>query len=151
LIDRTVSITALGCVVTTGEAAKNIQVGIYASSPTTGYPTTLKARTASITIDATGGKSASITGGPVTLTPGLYWFAANSDSTLVACVAASSGSLTGSMLIGSTTLTNTIGNGVTIVGLTTADTFGTWTADITGNAFTELTSSRRALVAFQVT
>ena len=151
IISRTVSVTALGAVVTTGEAGKNIQLGIYNASATTARPTTLVAKTASMTIDAAGAKSASITGGPVTLNPGLYWFAANSDSTLVVCNCATSGEVTGPTLIGSTTLANLLTASASLTGFTTVDTFGTWTADITSNSFTELTSSRRAAVAFQVT
>lgn len=150
VIHRTVTISSLGATVTTGEAGKNIQLGIYAASPTTAYPTTLVAKTGSMTTDATGSKTASITGGNVTLTPGLYWWTINTDGTAVAMVTGVTATLQGPVMIGSTTIGNVVGNAVTLMALTTPDTFGTWTANISGNTFTEITNNRRAVVAFQV-
>lgn len=149
-ISRAVTIAELACNATTADAGQNIQLGIYASSSTTAYPTTLVAKTASITLTGTGVKSASITGGNVVLQPGLYWFAANSSGTAVVCARYATGLPFGSISIGSTTAGNVVSNGVTIMGLTTPDTFGTWTADITGNVFTELTGSQFAAIAMKV-
>lgn len=149
-IHRAVTISELGAVVTTGEAGRNIQLGVYASSATTALPTTLIGRTGSMTTDATGAKNAAITGGNVALPVGLVWWGINTDGTAVACTVGTSGGLTGSIAIGSTTLGNVIGNAVTLTALTTAMTFNTWTADITANSFTEITNSRRAQLAFKV-
>jgi hypothetical protein len=151
VIHRTVSVTALAANVTTGEAGRNIQLGIYNSSATTAYPTTLVGRTASMTTDATGTKSASITGGAVTLQPGLYWWAINTDGTAVVCAVSTAGVMTAPIAIGSTTIANVLGVSATLTALTTADTFNTWTSDITSNSYTEITNNRRASLAFQVT
>lgn len=150
LIHRSVTISELGAVVTTGEAGRNIQLGVYASSATTALPTTLIGRTGSMTTDATGNKTSAITGGNVALPVGLVWWGINTDGTAVACTVGTSGGLTGAIAIGSTTLGNVIGNAVTLTALTTAMTFNTWTADITANSFTEITNSRRAAIAFKV-
>jgi hypothetical protein len=144
LITRPVTISELACNVSTADSGKFIQLGIYNSSPTTLYPTTLVDKTASITLTGTGIKSAAVSGGTVTLPIGLYWFTVNSDSTLVVCIRYATGVPFGSIVIGSTTATTALANGGTVMGLTTPDTFGTWTADITGNTFTELTSSQFA-------
>jgi hypothetical protein len=148
-ISRAVTISDLACFVSTADTGKNIQIGIYASSPTTAYPTTLVGRTASITLTGTGVKSAALSGGNTVLRPGLYWFAVNSDSTAVVCVRYASAAPYGPICIGSTTAANVIGNGTQLLALTTPDTFGTWTADITSNVFTELTGSTYAAVAFK--
>jgi hypothetical protein len=149
IIDRTVTISELGVVVTTADAGQNIQIGIYRSSATTAYPTTLVGNTGSITLTGTGNKTAALSGGNVTLVPGLYWFATNNTGTAVVCVRGATGQAFGGIAIGSTTLGNVIGNALGVAFLTTPGTFGTWTADITANTFTEQTASNRALVAFK--
>lgn len=149
LIDRTVTISDLGVVVTTADAGQNIQLGIYRSSATTAYPTTLVGNTGSITLTGTGNKTAALAGGNVTLTPGLYWFSTNNTGTAVVCVRAATAQTYGGIVVGSTTLGNILGNGVGLAFLTTPETFGTWTANITNNTFTEQTGSTRALVAFK--
>ena len=149
IIDRPVTVSELACNVTTADTGQNIQLGIYASSATTAYPTTLVGNTGSITLTGTGIKSAALAAGNTALSPGLYWFAANTSSTAVVCVRYATGIPFGSICIGSTTAGNVIGNGVTIMGLTTPMTFNTWTADITSNVYTELTGSQFAAVAFK--
>lgn len=141
LITRPVTISELAVNVSTADTGKFIQLGIYASSPTTCYPTTNLAKTASISLTGTGIKSAAPTGGDVSLGTGVHWFTQNSDSTLVACNRYATALPFGSIVVGSTTATTVLSNGSAVMGLTTPDTFGTWTADITGNTFTEFTGS----------
>lgn len=150
IIDRAVTISELACNVTTADAGQNIQLGIYNSSATTGYPTTLVGNTGSISLTGTGVKSAALAGGNTALIPGLYWFGANTSSTAVCCARYATGLPFGSFVIGSTTAGNVVSNGTTVMGLTTPETFNTWTADITANSFTELTGSQFAAVAFKV-
>jgi hypothetical protein len=54
------------------------------------------------------------------------------------------------IIVGSATVASVISNGSQILGLTTPETFNTWTADITANTFTELTGSQYAAVALRV-
>jgi hypothetical protein len=150
IIERAVTVSELACNVTTADTGQNIQLGIYRSSPTTAYPTTLVGNTASITLTGTGVKSAALAGGNTTLTPGLYWFGANTSSTAVVCVRYATASPYVPIIVGSATVASVISNGSQILGLTTPETFNTWTADITANTFTELTGSQYAAVALRV-
>lgn len=150
IIDRPVTISELACTVTTADTGQNIQIGIYASSSTTAYPTTLVGNTGSITLTGTGTKSAALAAGNTALTPGLYWFGVNTSSTLVACVRYATAGPFVPIVVGSATVGDAISNGSQIMGLTTPMTFNTWTADITNNSFTVLAGSQFAAVAFRV-
>ena len=71
------SISELGARVTTGVAASNIALAIYAHDPATGFPTgSALCSTGSISSAAAGAVSSTISGGgSITLEPGVYWMA----------------------------------------------------------------------------
>jgi len=78
LINQTVSFDVLGIHVVTAEAGKNARVGIY-NSDATPQPTTLIVETDPLSLAAMTGVSDPVT--ETELTPGLYWWAINADST----------------------------------------------------------------------
>lgn len=154
-VPRTVTINTLGARITTGAASGNIQLGIYASSATTGLPTTLVAHTASISTTSTGLVSSAVVegSGSVTLPAGLYWMAINADATAggtVVMQALNVSSINAGHIIGSSTQSNvSTGTNATIACETVAATFNTWTADITGTTSTNATA-QWALIHFKV-
>ena len=80
-IDQTVSFDMLGIAVKTAEAAKNARIAIY-NSNSTPAPTTLIVESDPLSLAATGAVTDSVT--ETELTPGLYWWACNADSTTAA-------------------------------------------------------------------
>lgn len=136
LIEQSITVSNLTVTVTTAVAG-NIQLAIYAADPTTKYPTgSALSSTSSSSTGATGVISTTALAANVSLTPGLYWMAENSDAgpNLVA----EAGSTTSYMaLIGSTTQSRalTTGPGDSLE-LRLAQTFGTW-PNVTSSTFTE--------------
>lgn len=152
-IRRQVTISDLCVRITTLAAAGNIQLALYGANTATGRPTgAALASTGSITTGAAALVSADITGPDVTLSPGLYWFAVNSDNATVILQAGGGAAVASdSSMIGSATLaniSNAANNGA--LSLTTPQTFGTWPS-LTSATFTEVPGTNNTAFGFKVT
>lgn len=131
-------------------AGTNIQFGIYASNNATGRPTgACLAKIASQAAGANTNIAAAISGGNVTLTPGIYWYGVAVDNAATTVQGAASGTTNMSSLFGSATQANVIQN--TLYGVSFSNTFGTWSsATAPGGGFTELTSNLVAVPCFKI-
>jgi len=136
-----ITVSDLGCSITTALAANNVQLAIYAADPATLYPTgNALAVTGSISTASTGSVSADITGANVSLANGFFWAAVNhSGATSVVQAVNTLQSLTSSK-VGSPTLASIATNAASALKLTFASTFNTW-PDMTGQTLTEATPS----------
>lgn len=112
IIWQTVTITDLAACVTTG--GTNMKLGIYASNATTKRPTgTCLKSTGNINVTSTGNVTGTLSGGSVTLQPGLYWIAMGSDNTALRLLGVGSSlSIAGfvNSTVGSATLANITGS-----------------------------------------
>lgn len=127
----------------------NAQAAIYAAGSNgypTGNPLTLSG---SVAISSTTGFSVPIT--TISLSPGMYWFATNFDNGTVACISSSNGQVTlMDTMIGGSTGFKVLEATAGFLGLSLAQTFGTW-PNVTGQSFTEVqTQGTVPLLAFQV-
>ncbi len=156
-VPRSFTLSALGCRITTAAAAGNIQLAIYASSTTTGLPTTLVAHTASISTTSTGVVNSAVVegSGSVSIPSGLYWMAINADATAgatVVCQAPAAATLTRIMsAIGSATQSDISSGANNVIGQhSVAMAFNTWTADITGTTAMVTSLNNFALIHLKV-
>jgi len=147
-IKHRVTISALGLRVATLSAGGNVQVAIYANNPATGRPTgTALVSTASMSTAAVANVNAAAS---VQLEPGLYWFATNCDNGTATFAGAAASTVYVGAVIGSATQGNDLLGTQTLLGLSVAQTFGTW-PDLTSASFTEvLTSGSVPLPQFKV-
>lgn len=137
LIKELVTINALGVRVTTLSAGGNVQAAIYANNPATMRPTgAALASSASMSTASVANVNAAIS---LQLTPGLYWFATNSDNGTSILTAFSSTTAQAAALIGSSSQSACLGSGTGLMGLTVTQTFGTW-PDLTSGSFAEVGS-----------
>lgn len=145
-----VTMSDLGVRVTTLAAAGNVQVAIYANNPTTMRPTgAVLANTGSLSTAATGVVSGAISGGNVTLEPGLYWACLNSDnSTAVFQFSGGAAGIMGSLVGGANLVTVSSAAASMIVGVSTPITYGTWSS-MTGAIFTESANTSFGIVYFK--
>lgn len=142
VLSKAITVSDLGARIVTGVALGNIQLAIYASSPTTFLPDgPALAVTADIAATAAGVVSADITGSNVTLQPGLYWGAVNASSVTIIMASFANAYSFGGTLVGSATLAN-VSAGTTSASLTITfpSTYGTWPT-ATGQTFTEVTAN----------
>ena len=149
-ITRRVTISDLGCQITTASAGGNLKIAIYANDASTGRPSgTPLAETGSISTTSTGNVSADITGSNVTLEAGTYWVAFWSDNSTAAVRGISRDNLTlGAALNGSTTLNGLITTaGYNLRVFSSAETYGTW-PNATSETFTEQTGLSYAGIPF---
>jgi hypothetical protein len=144
-IPRQVTISDLGCRISTLSAAGNLKLAIYAHDASTNRPSGLPlAETGNISTGATGMVSADITGANVTLAAGVYWAAFWCDNSTAAVVSfnRSTSSLAG-MMIGSATQTMIISaDPFGDFGLQSTETYGTW-PNATSETFSELIDNRQ--------
>ena len=149
-IPRAITVSDLGCNLSTGAAGGNVKLAIYAHDASTNRPSgTPLAETGNISTTSTGLISADITGANVTLAAGVYWAAFWMDNTtaVLRCIQRDHITLATS-LIGSATLGNVIDtSGFALGGLTSAETFGTW-PNATSETFTEARENRVAALIF---
>lgn len=140
ILPKPITMSDLGCRVTTALAANNFQLAIYASDPATAYPTgNALAVTGNISTAVAAVVSADITGANVTLAPGLYWSASNQSGATSALQSAAN--LGSTIFIGSTTITNvSTAAAQAYFCLTFAQTYNTW-PDLTGQTFGESPST----------
>jgi hypothetical protein len=147
-IKQKITIDTLGLRITTLSVGGNVQIAIYANNYTTGKPTgnALISTASMSTASAVNVNSAA----SLQLNPGLYWFATNSDNATSAYTSFNTSSSYISSIIGSTTQSNTLGNGQGYAGLSVSQTFGTW-PDLTAGSFTESTANQTMpVVQFKV-
>lgn len=146
-IERTITISDLGTRINTISGGGSIQLAVYGSAAATSWPTgNALAVTGNISTASAVGVSGDITGSNVTLTPGLYWGAVNSDNSVAVCYALAGANLTAARLVGSANLGTVTGASTTgTFMLTLASTFNTW-PDVTGGGFAESIALSHALV-----
>lgn len=132
--------------------AGNLQLAVYNNSLAGGIsrPGTLVGATGNIVATTLGSLSGNLTASQQ-ITPGWYWFCAQTDSTLARWLypAVNSTDQAQASIIGSATLANAIG-ATPIVGVSTTtgvSAFGTWPSFV-GATFTETTNTA-PIVAFQ--
>jgi len=136
VLPRPMTVSDLGCRITTRSAGNNIQLAIYGSVAATGLPTgNALAVTGSISTSATGALSADITGSNVLLPGGeLLWAAINSDNAVVVMQIVAGTSGMPGFWAGTTSLANvTFASTGGVFIRTYAQTFNTW-PDMTGQA-----------------
>lgn len=146
-----VTISTLGCRITTLAAGGNVQLAIYASNPSTGRPTGSElAVTASITTASGGNVNADITGADVTFDPGMYWMGVNADNGTVVLQTIAVAQVYTSWLVGASTQNNISSNSANgALAVSTPLSFGTW-GDLTGATWTEFVTAAHGIVQFKV-
>lgn len=139
-VKERLSISSLGGRVIANQAGANVQFAVYANAAATGRPTgAVLASTASISAATAASVSGAASG---QLNIGLNWFCSNVDTANVTFTSQTT-STTGLMgqIIGSATQANVFNGGSgTLVGVSFAQTFGTW-PDATALAWTEFTTN----------
>lgn len=146
-IPKPVTISDLGCYVTAGSSAKNVQLALYAMDLTTGRPTGSEiVKTASI--DASFGSSPlqATVGTSVLVPAGWYFMAVNADSSAITFKTISEVSMYAGYVMGSGTINDVMG-GATTNGwsLSLNRTFGTW-GSVTGASFVGVNQHTAGLV-----
>lgn len=84
LVSQRITISDLGVRISTLSASGHIRLAIYASNASTKRPTGTGLGSVVVATDATGTISTTL-GANISLTPGLYYFAAQADNATVAC------------------------------------------------------------------
>lgn len=149
VIKERMSLSELGARATTAESAKSFQLAIYAADPSTKLPTgNPLGATNSMSAGTTGVMTSPISGTAITLNPGLYWMALNTDSTTAVFQAFGSSSTFIAALLGGTAAQVASGNSSSVAYLAFAQTFGTW-PDLSAQTFTRGNSSAYAGVFFR--
>lgn len=147
IVTDTITVSNTVIQVTTLEAATNAQLAVYADNngKPTGNPL---GSTANISLAATGQITAAF-GANFQMTPGLYWFARNSNSAGVAlAIQSSNANAYPGFLLGSTTLANILtATNTFLTCYSFAQTFGTW-PDMTANSVTEVNGSSNCPAPF---
>jgi hypothetical protein len=149
-IRDTVTIGALG-LRTVVAGSSNVQLAIYASDPLqVDRPGALLGNTGNIANNGAAGFYSGALGANVQLTPGIYWAALQCNDTTMTAIIVGNSSEGISWLLGSATGGTAINtNGAQLTGVTVSSTFGTWSSDLHGATFTELTSARAPLLGLQ--
>lgn len=151
VIKERTTLAELAVRVTTAESAKSFQLAIYATDPATKFPTgNPLGVTGSMSAGTTGAMTSAFTGGNITLNPGMYWMALNTDSTTAIFQAFGSNSTFIAALLGGVTASQVAsGTATSIASLSYTQTFGAW-PDLTGQAFSRGNSSAYAGIFFKV-
>ncbi len=149
IIKERMSLSELGARVTTSESSKNFQLAIYTSDPASRLPTgAALGSTASMSAGATGAMTGSISGGSITLNPGLYWMALNTDTTTAVFQAFGANSTFIAALLGGTASQVSSGTTSSVAYLTFAQAFGSW-PNLTGVSFGRGSTSAYAGIFFR--
>ena len=147
-IEDRITVSQLGARITTVSAGGNFQLAVYAHDATTGMPGKLVASTGSGSTAAAGIVNNALASN-VTLEPGFYWFAIQSDNATAVFMVEGSNSLAFLSMIGSGTGAINGSASSQAAALSTPATFGTWPVDLTGAPFTEI-QARGPLLQFLV-
>lgn len=146
-IDEQITISKLACRVSTLDAAGLFQCAIYASNPTTGYPT---GSALVSTADISGAAGGMISGNAsLQLGPGKYWFATNMNSATLILNAHTAAGYEFAQSVGVQGPANVF---ATVTGLAVSQTYGTWPS-LTAQSWTstnEMTGATVPTVAFQI-
>lgn len=154
-VSRPITISDLGIRVTQAASGGNSRVAIYANDPATNLPTgAALAATGDISTTSTGGQSAAIVGGAVTLEQGWHWMAVLVDATAASATfqTLSAATIHAGYEMGSETLakvTASSTNGALALSVANSESYGTW-PDLTGDTFSELTTLASAVVPYKV-
>jgi len=149
-IARAVTISDLGCQISTTSAGNNIKLAIYAHDIATNRPSGLPlAETGNISTTSAANVSADITGANVTLPAGMYWAAFWQDNSTSAIRSSGRDSHPiSSSLVGASTMGGVMStSGYSLRVLSSSETFGTW-PNATSETFTEQTGLSYAGVLF---
>lgn len=150
-VQRLLTISNLGVRITTSELAQNLKLAIYANNAATMRPTgTPLAETGNITTASAANVNAAVTGGNVTLTPGLYWSAVWTSSNIAAVQVQVTDNPSGiSSWVGATSQDNIsnapAGSAFT---LQSSETYGTW-PDAASETITISTANRNFIMQFK--
>ncbi|MBA9067996.1 hypothetical protein FHR71_001731 [Methylobacterium sp. RAS18] len=145
VIKSRTAISQLGARVSTVSAGGNFQLGLYAHNASTGKPSLRVGNTGSGSTASATTVNAAVTGGPIIVEPGNYWFALQSDNTTAQFLSQGLTSGNHGALVGSASNALGVSMNQQLCGLSTsAGTFGTWPDDISGATFTELLGTGRA-------
>lgn len=148
VVAKAITVSDLGVLVTTAQAAGNVQVAIYADGGAAKPTGNALAVTASMTTAVVTGVQADITGANVALAPGLYWMAVNQDNSSSAFSTVGAALHHFSYLVGGSTLNDLFGAATSYaMRLTLAQTFGTW-PDVTASSFTLSTGSVASAIVY---
>lgn len=143
VIYQDVTITDLAAEITTGVAASNFQLAIYAMDATTKRPIgAALATTPSMSAVTAAVVSSAIT--PVLLPAGLYWIGVNTDVSGVVYRAIAPGQGWANAYVGSATVANVLRSTVGNLFFVLSQTFGTWP---TVTTVTETSNTTRSIVA----
>lgn len=149
IIKERMTLSELATRVTTAESTKVFQMAIYAADSATKLPTgAALGATSSLSAGGTGVMSAALAGGSITLNPGLYWVALNTDSTTAVFQAFGGAYTFIATLLGGTASQISAGNAASLSYLAIAQTFGTW-PNLTGQTFTRGSTAAYAGIFFR--
>lgn len=150
VIKERVTISELAVRVTTAESGKAFQLAIYAADPNSKLPSgNALGATANMSAGTTGAMSAALSGGNLTLNPGLYWMGINGDTTTAVFQAFGSNSTFIAALIGGSASQVASGTASSVSFLGNTQAFGTW-PDLTGQTFSRGNNSGYAGIFFKV-
>lgn len=150
VIKERVTISELAVRVTTAESGKAFQLAIYAADPATKLPSgNVLGATSNMSAGVTGAMTGALSGGSITLNPGLYWVGINGDTTTAVFQAFGSNSTFIAALIGGTASQVASGTASSVSFLGSTQAFGTW-PDLTGANFSRGNNSGYAGIFFRV-
>lgn len=140
VLSKPITISDLGCRVTTLAAGGNVRLAIYIGDPATGKPVGAPVvETGNISTAATGPLSAAVT--PAALTPGLHFMAVNADNATAALQNIGTSPTSIGMILGSATLATVNWNAAGSYFIYTfASAFGAF-PDLTGQTLVETSST----------
>lgn len=150
-VPQRITVSDLAIRITTVSAGGHVRVGIYASDATTKKPTGNALSSAVIATDSALLISATL-GANVSLNPGLYYLASQSDNSTVVCNAPSSSSPPSlAAYLGDTSLGNlSTGSSINYSSLSASGTYASGLPDLT-SATLSVNTTQAAYVWFKVT
>jgi hypothetical protein len=149
IIKERVTISELASRVATADASGSVQFAVYATDPTTKMPTGVPlGSTGSISTTPVGPITGAL-GASLTLEPGMYWFAMNTNSATVVFQVINISSNNLGVLLGGTAAQVSSATTGSMAHLAIAQTFGTW-PDLTAASFTIGNSGTYAAIFFKV-
>jgi len=145
IVPQSVTASTLGGRITTLAAGGNVQFAVYTNGAW-GRPSTLVAATGNISTAAAGAVNG-VASAP--LPAGNYWFCQNADNATVVLTA--QGGSTASPYVGSAAQGSAgTGPALPILGVSTAQTFGTWPSFTSGTVWGEITTAIAPYLLFKV-
>jgi hypothetical protein len=152
MLDRTITVTGLGCRISTVVASSNVQLAIYAADVSAGTPTGNALLSTGNLSAATAATVSETSLGPVTLDVNtLYWAAINNSAAGIAVQAILGANVSpAARMIGASNLADLSSSATSMaLMLELVQTFGTWPS-VTGGSFTVSTQGRQAMAFLQI-